>query len=160
MEAFCKCIEDQKVEPILIKNKGKHHLTLYYYDEVLHRDDKHILYFGSTQDMEAFCERNELQIDNELCEYDFDAPIKNPVDYGRILNNWNLLNTIAATFGMYFEGDCKKYTPLYDLLFKLNLPVEPIPPTYQMSEKQFKYILKVFRKKERFLNRFELYQEQ
>jgi hypothetical protein len=37
-------------------------------------------------------------------------PISNPVNYKRVLDNWNLLNTIASTFEMFFEGDLKKYT--------------------------------------------------
>ena len=109
--------------------------------------------------MEYFCKINELKIENEVVEYDFDAPITNPIDYKCILENWNLLNTIANTFGMFFEGDLKKYTSLYDLLFRLNTPIEPIPPTYNISEKYYKYLLKIFRKKERFLDKFELYDE-
>ena len=109
--------------------------------------------------MERFCKSNDLKIENDIVEYDFDTPITNPIDYKRILENWNLLNTIASTFGMFFEGDSKKYSSLYDLLFRLNTPIEPLPPTYKISEKYFNYILKVFRKKERFLDRFELYSE-
>ena len=109
--------------------------------------------------MECFCKINELKIENEVVEYDFNTPITNPIDLKRILENWNLLNTIANTFGMFFEGDLKKYTPLYDFLFRLNTPTEPISPVWKVSEKHFEYILKVFRKKDRFLDKFELYDE-
>lgn len=163
MKDFCYCIENRVVYPILIKNKDKSYLTLYYYtersDSILHKDMKKLLYFQSIENMKLFCESNRLKIENEIVEYDFESPILNPIDYKRVLDNWNLLNTIASTFGMYFEGDSKKYTPLYDLLFRLNTPVEPIPSTFEVSEKHYKYILKVFRKKDRFLNLFELYQE-
>ena len=60
---------------------------------------------------------------------------------------------------MYFEGDSKKYNNLYDLLFRLSTPVEPIPKVYDVGERYLKYILKVFRKKDRFLERFEMYHE-
>lgn len=163
MKSFCRCIENRIVYPILIKNNGSAYLTLYYYteraDSILHKDTKHLLYFQSTTEMEQFCINNALTIQNDIVEYDFDVPISNPIDYKRVLENWNLLNTVASSFEMFFEGDLKKYTPLYDLLFRLNTPVEPIPPTYNIDEKYFKYILKVFRKKDRFLERFELYSE-
>ena len=148
------------VYPILIKNKKNTYLTLYYYtehsDSVLN-NNMNLLYFQSEEAMEEFCKINELKIEGNVVEYDFDTPITNPIDYKLILDNWNLLNTIASTFGMFFEGDCKKYTPLYDLLFRLNTPADTIPTTYRICEKNYKNILKVFRKKERFLSKFELY---
>lgn len=163
MKDFCGCIENRIVYPILIKNNGNSYLTLYYYtehsDSVLHNDLKKLLYFQSTSEMQRFCEMNGLTIENDVVEYDFDAPISNPIDYKHILNNWNLLNTIAGTLGMFFEGDLKKYTSLYNLLFRLNTPVEPIPPTYNVGEMYLKFILKVFRKKDRFFQKFELYSE-
>lgn len=161
MEHFCSCIENQTVYPILIKNNGNRYFTLYYYtersDSVLHKETKSILYFPSTEHMEDFCKKNDLQIASEVAEYDFEEPMENPIDYQRVLHNWNLLNTIANALNMSFEGDGKKYNSLYELLFRLNTSGEPIPPTYQLCEKNYKYILKVFRKKDRFLNRFELY---
>ena len=162
MKDFCISIENRIVYPILIKNKNISYLTLYYYtehsDSILHEDAK-LLYFQSKEKMEYFCIINDLKIGNEVVEYDFDTLITNPIDYKRILENWNLLNTIASTFGMFFEGDLKKYTPLYDLLFRLNTPAEPISPAWKVSEKYFEYILKVFRKKDRLLDKFELYDE-
>ena len=162
MKDFCISIENRIVYPILIKNKNISYLTLYYYteysDSILHKDAK-LLCFRSEEKIKRFCECNELKIENEVVEYDFDAPITNPIDYKRILENWNLLNTIASTLGMFFEGDLKKYSSLYDLLFRLNTPIEPIPPTYNIGEKYYKYLLKIFRKKEHLLDRFELYSE-
>ena len=163
MKDFCSYIENRIVYPILIKNNGNSYLTLYYYterfDSILHNDAKNLLYFQSKEDMERFCENNEFKIENDIVEYDFDTPITNPIDYNRILENWNLLNTIASTFGMFFEGDSKKYTSLYDLLFRLNTSIEPIPQPYKISETYFNCILKIFRKKNRFLGRFESYSE-
>ena len=163
MRDFYSCIENRIVYPILIKNNGNSYLTLYYYtelsDSILHNDTENLLYFQSTAEMERFCKTNELTIENDVVEYDFDTPISNPIDYKRVLDNWNLLNTIASTFGMFFEGDMKKYTKLYDLLFRLNTPIDPISPTYNIGDQYLGLILKVFRKKDRFLERFELYSE-
>ena len=163
MKDFCSYIKNRIVYPISIKNKENFYLTLYYYtehfDSILHKDTKKLLYFQSKEEMERFCKINELKIENDIVEYDFDTPITNPINYKRILENWNMLNTIASTFGMFFEGDSKKYSSLYDLLFRLNTPIEPLSPTCKISEKYFNYILKVFRKKERFFDRFELYSE-
>ena len=163
MKDFCSCIENRVVYPIIIKNNKNSYLTLYYYtersDSILHNYAKNLLYFRSKEEMERFCEINELTIENDIVEYDFDTPISNPIDYKRVLDNWNLLNTIAGIFGMFFEGDMKKYTKLYDLLFRLNTPIEPIPPTYDIGDQYLGLILKVFRKKDRFLESFELYSE-
>ena len=164
MKYFCNEIDERKVFHLRIKNHGKHYLTLYYYtahsDSVLHSNAKRILYFQSPDQMNAFCKKHELKIEEEFAEYDFDAPIENPIDYTQVLNHWNLLNTIAGAFGMYFEGDSKKYTPVYNLLFRLNTPIEPIPALYRLREKDYQAILKVFRKKDRFLKLFELYTEE
>ena len=163
MKDFCSCIENRVVYPILIRNNKKSYLTLYYYtersDSILHKDAGTLLCFGSKEEMECFCNVNKLTLENDIFEYDFDTPISNPIDYKRVLDNWNLLNTIASTFGMFFEGDMKKYTKIYDLLIRLNTPIEPIPPTYDIGDQYLGLILKVFRKKDRFLERFELYSE-
>lgn len=165
MKDLYNCIIDRTVYPILIKNNGKTYLTLHYYTErsdfVLHNDEKRLLCFQSREEMERFCKSNELKIDNCIYDriYDFDAPISNPIDYRSVLDKWNLLNTIAGTWKMYFEGDSKKYNNLYDLLFRLCTPVEPIDEVYDVGERYLKYILKVFRKKDRFLERFEMYRE-
>ena len=163
MKDFCSCIENRVVYPVLLRNNKKSYLTLYYYtersDSILHKDAGTLLCFRSKEEMECFCNVNKLTLENDIFEYDFDTPISNPIDYKRVLDNWNLLNTIASTFGMFFEGDMKKYTKIYDLLIRLNTPIEPIPPTYDIGDQYLGLILKVFRKKDRFLERFELYSE-
>ena len=103
---------------VRIQYKGKTYLTLcegWDSDSLLH-NDSNILYFLTVEDMENFCETYGFRMDREIWDYDFDTPITNPVDYSRILNNWNLLNTVAKDLGMFFEGDSKKYNALYDLL--------------------------------------------
>ena len=161
MKEFFHQTGTNSLRPIMIKNNGQIYWTLYddfCTDSLLH-NEKNILYFLTREDLDQFCEKNSFETDKDIGKYDFDARIQNPIHYGHILEHWNLLNTIAKDLRMYFEGDCKKYNTLYDLLFRLNLPMEPIPPTYTVSEKHYKYILKVFRKKDRFFNRFQLYQE-
>lgn len=157
MKTNCNNILNSKVYPIKIIYKGKSYLSLYYYtkenDGILHKENKSIVSFLTINDIERFCEENDLKLEGEIAEYDFDTPITNPVDYNRVLNNWNLLNTIAGTFGMFFEGDLQKYNAVYDLLFRLNTPVETIPPTFFVSKKYYDYILKVFSKQSRFLKR-------
>ena len=161
METTFSLIPDKTVCPILIKNNGKSYFTLYYFAEqsdfVLH--NKNLLYFSSAEEMSSFCTKYDLDSADEIVEHDFDTPISNPIDYNRVLDNWNLLNTISGIFGMFFEGNLKKYNSLYDLLFRLCTPIEPIPPTYDVGEKYLNDILKIFRKKDRYFERFELYQE-
>ena len=85
MEDFCNCIENRVVYPISIKNNKSSYLTLYYYtersDSILHNDAKNLLYFRSKEEMECFCKINELTIENDVVEYDFDTPISNPKDW-------------------------------------------------------------------------------
>ena len=163
MNDFCSSIENLTVYPVLVKNNKNSYLTLYYdtehSDSVLRKDAKTLLCFESKEKMERFCKINGLTIENDIVEYDFDKPISNPIDFKKVLDNWNLLNTIASSLGMFFEGNNKKYDKLYDLLFRLNTPIEPIFSTYDVGEKYLKYILKVFRKKDRFFERFVLYGE-
>ncbi len=163
MQSIIKNIEDGTVYSIVIKNHGIRYLTLYYRtshsDAVLHSGKK-IVCFPSKEVMRDFCNSHGLKIYGDIYEYDFDASLDNPLDYNRVLGMWNLLNTIADGFGMYFEGNLRKYTPLYDLLFCLNTSDVPIPDTYTVSEKHLKYILKVFRKKDHLLGRFELCEEE
>ena len=94
MKDFYSCIENRIVYPILIKNNKTAYLTLYYYtersDSILHNDEKNLLYFRSKEEMERFCKINGLTIENDIVEYDFDTPISNPIDYKRVLDNWNL----------------------------------------------------------------------
>ena len=51
----------------------------------------------------------------------------------------------------------EKREQVNDLLFRLNTPIDPISPTYNIGDQYLGLILKVFRKKDRFLERFELY---
>ena len=158
-------ITDRTVYPVRLINRGQEYLTLYYYTEekknsdyLLH-DGKSIVYFASETEMKAFCEKNELNADGETVDYDFDAPIDDPIEYCPILENWNMLNTAAWSLGMYFEGNRDKYNGLYELLFRLNTPLYPPDPpfTYTVGKRNLEGIRKVFRKKDRFFKRFTPY---
>ena len=161
MEEIYNRIENNEVYPIKIIYKGKNYLILYYYtkdgDCFFRGKNNGILSFLQVENMQKFCKEKGLKIGDEIVEYDFDAPIINPIDYKKVLDGWNLLNTISQMFKMFFEGDLKKYNTLYDFLFRLNTSVETIPPTCFIDNKNYKYILKVFKKKSRFLNKFEIY---
>jgi len=163
MKNVCSCTDGRAVYPILVKNGGNAYWTLYYYtgrsDVILHGDTKNLLYFRSKEETVRFCESRGLTIENGAFAYDFDSPVSNPIDYKRVLDNWNLLNTAADTLGMFFEGNEKKHTGLYNLLFRLNTPAVPISPTYRVCDKYLKQIGKVFRKKDRFFERFVPYGE-
>ena len=112
MKIFLEDMEDRAVHPVQIRYKGDTYLTLLYYnvrsDSLLRTAAGQIVCFGSEAAMVRFCEKNRLKRGEELSVYDFDAPIENPIDFGRVLNNWNLLNTIATNFKMFFEGNQKK----------------------------------------------------
>lgn len=156
-------IEGNTVYPVFVRYRGNRHLILYAYsdpdDTVISDECGGILSFSSEEDAERYCQIRGLLLENDhsFPEYDFDAPIENPIVYTSVLNNWNLLNTIARRLGMFFEGDRARYNGLYDLLFSLSLPAEPIPPTYDVGEMNLAELHRVFRKKDRFLSRFVSY---
>ena len=107
MKEFFNPTDNHSLSPIMIKNNGKIYWTLYDVlgtDSLLH-NEKNILYFLTQKDMDLFCEKNSFETDKDIWEYDFDAPLQNPIHYGHILDHWNLLNTIAKDLRMYFEGD-------------------------------------------------------
>lgn len=158
MDSICKQIKDNQVFPIIIKNEGKEYLTLQYetIDEnetVLHKS--HIFYFNNMNELKAFCENNGLIIDDGVYLHDFDMAIENPVDYRRVLDNWNLLNTVSNALGKGFEGDKRKYNSLYDLFFGLTTSSENVPNTIELLKPHYKLLLKVFKKKNKLLKYFE-----
>lgn len=162
-------IADREVYPIIIKTKNDSFLTLYYYtcsynyrykrdSGVLH-DMENLIYFKSYTELERFCQENNLIINGDVVTFDFDFQLTELVDYKTALENWNMLNTISSSFGMHFEGDENKYTPLYQHLFCCNTAIEPLPPTIRLCDKYYKQLTKVFKRKYRYLCRFECYDE-
>ena len=51
----------------------------------------------------------------------------------------------------------KKREQVNDLLFRLNTLIDPISLIYNIGDQYLGLILKVFRRKDSFLERFELY---
>ncbi len=157
MNVFINDIANREVWPILIKNEGKSFYTLYYYtsndDAILH-DNLSILYFDSYNDLKSFCINNALVIMDDFQVFDLDIPTVSPTDYRMVLNNWNLLNTISNIFGMYFEGNDRKYDSVYDLLFRCCTSIENLPKQITFKEKINKSIFKVFERKNRLLAGF------
>lgn len=150
-------ITDKKVYPIIIKNGGNEYLTLYYYtakdDSILH-NDTHLICFHSFDVLQNFCADHDLSIEQETYLFDFDLPIVNPTDYKAVLEKWNLLNTIANIFQMYFEGNDRRYTRLYDILFRYLVSSEPLSATVALDERLNRQLIRVFKKKDRFLKKF------
>ena len=94
------------------------------------------------------------EIDESLYIYNFDGiKLFNPIDYNDILNKWNILNTIAKMFNMYYEGDSKKRTYTYNYLFCCVTSIEELPKMIRMPDKCIKDINKVFCKKDKYLNK-------
>lgn len=155
-------IIDKEVLPIKIKNEGEIFLTLYYFtdkDDAVLNNSRSVIAFANECEMIEFCKKNELTLLNENMMYDFDIPLSNPINYSSILNNWNMLNTISNIFEMHFEGNEKKYNALYNLLFRLSTPIEPIPSKVFIDRRFVNMLTKVFKKKNKFLKKIELYSE-
>lgn len=125
-------------------------------DAVLH-DDKNFLAWRNLKDLTEYLDAQKLPyVIDEIPVYDFDKNHENPVDYNSVLNKWNLLNTLAGIYGMYFEGDCKKYDCVYEFLFCCVTSDAKLPPKYKMPDKYLKLLDKVFRKQARYLNRIKI----
>ena len=156
-------IKDKQVFPIIIINEGKEYLTLQYEDSdgvdtVLHKE--RIFYFDNMESLKDFCEKYGLILDEGVYTHDLDKPIENPVDYRYILDNWNLLNTVASTVGKRFEGDKRKYNPLYDLFFGMVTSSEDVPPKIELLPPHYKLLLKAFKNKNKLFKFFVPYKEQ
>ena len=163
MKLFPKDIVDRTVYPVVIRNAGRVYRALYCYtksDDALINDGKNVLCFWDEAEIRGFCEQTGLRIEWIPGAYDFDEPIGNPIRYSTALDRWNLLNTIAGMFGLYFEGDLRKYTRLYEVLFQCSTwDMENPPDRIRLSQKEINQLKKVFRKKERYLKRFRLYDQ-
>lgn len=153
-------IMDRTVYPVVLRCGGREFLTLYYDvnggDAVLH-DGAHFICFRDMGELNAFCADAGVAVFGEVLLYDFDLPLEGEIDYSSLLNNWNLLNTLAGTFGMYFEGDRKKYDGLYNLLFRLSTCAEQIAPKIRLCRAHARQLKRIFHRRERFLKRFVLY---
>ena len=74
-----------------------------------------------------------------------------------ILDRWNLLDTAAEVFGMYFEGKCRRYDDLYDVLFRCSTCKVDIPPEIYLSKRDVLKLKRIFKKCRRYFDRFVPY---
>jgi len=150
-------ISNGKVFPLLIINCQKKYLTLFYYNEkndsILHTKD-HLVSFKDDSELRSFCVENDLSLEGDTCTFNFDTPNENPVNYRDALDKWNLLNTISTIFTMFFEGNSKRYDALYDFLFCCSTSAEKIPDTIFLNEEFNAQLTRVFRRKNRLIDRF------
>ena len=153
------------VYPIYVKYRYRKLLTLTYYTEngdgIIH-SEKNLLWFTNTERMCEFCKEFKLNLDyddkEEIYTFDYDEKISDPIDFNEVLCNWNLLNTMATSLKMEFEGDKEKYSELYDLLFRLCTPAEPTErTTYEVGKKNVSTIRKLFKNIILYFNKFEYY---
>ncbi len=89
---------------------------------------------------------------DEIYTYDFNEELANPLDYGAVLERWNLLHDIATTKGMFFEGDSDRSTKTYNYLFRCVTSVDELPQRIAIPLKHLLCIKKVFRKQYRQLD--------
>lgn len=150
-------IADKEVYPIVVKNGGKEFLTLYYYtdlsDSILHTSQE-LVYFENFDELKWFCQHNSLSIQQDLYTFNFDVSLINPTDYKVVLENWNLLNTVADIFNIDFDGNSEKYNDLYELLFNYCTSETELPQSVVLDEKSNQALLRVFEKKNSLLDRF------
>ena len=140
--------------PIKIMFKNEDFFTLYFDedDELLIKNNEIVCYKSEKELYDVEC--LNYKIDESLCVYDFNRNIyQNPIDYNEVLDKWNLLNTIAKGFKMYFEGDQKNKTFTYNFLFKCVFSEEALPKYYKLPKKCILNINKVFKKSERYLRK-------
>ena len=140
--------------PVKFIYKGEQFITLYFDDnDNLLRQDDGIICYDSEEELLA-AQKEHFSIDKYLYVYDFDTiKITNPIDYKDILNKWNILNTIAKMFNMYFEGDSNKRSYTYNYLFYCSLSIEKLPQLFKIPDRCIKDLNKVFSKKDRYLKR-------
>ena len=151
---------DCEVYHTAIRYDGLEYLTLGYYTkagEALLHDTDTVVCFSDEAQMMEFCINNGLKLSAEVFLYDFDVPIRNPVGYSDVLDKWNMLNTIAGLFGMYFEGDRRKYNGIYDLLFRLSTSAVPIQSVQWLSKRHILQLQRIFRKQGRYFKKFQMY---
>ncbi len=139
--------------PIEIKQKNQSYFTLMFEDTELLLMNNEIICYKSLQEL-LDKEKNNYEIDDSLYIHDFTCDeYVNPINYDDVLTNWNLLNTIAGYYGMYFEGDAKKRTYTYNYLFCCVTSNEKLPKAINLPQKCVKDIFFVFKKKDRILKK-------
>ena len=140
--------------PIKIIFKKECFVTLYFddVDELLVRN-KNIICYNSEKEL-IDSEKSIYEIDDSLVVYDFTKiNYENPVDYKEVLDKWNLLDTIAKMYNMYFEGNQKNKTYTYKYLFSCVFSIDELPKYYKLPKKCLLDINKVFKKTGRYMSK-------
>ncbi len=161
MTKLFKNPKENEIFPVLIKWKNILFFTGYYYDEndndCLFHTLNNIECFKTMDDLKSFCEQNNLILNNELAEFDFDKTITNPIYYNDVLNKWNILNTISLNLHINFEGNKLKYNDVYNYLFAYCFAKEPLPALYEIPYEYFNIIKYIFEKQSEILKSIKYY---
>lgn len=115
--------------------------------------------FKTIDELIGFCTHNNLILDNNVAEYDFDTMPANPIDYTDVLNKWNMLDTISSNLNITFEGSENKYDEVYDYLFSCYFAVNPLPELYKIPNEYFQLINNVFDKQTEILEKITYFND-
>lgn len=94
-------------------------------------EDSKAVFFGSLAELTGFAERNDLELDEEITEYDLDGitVTAETLDCNEVNSKWNIISDLALTVGAEFSGEDKRYNGIYDKLFYgCNIPAMNHPP--------------------------------
>lgn len=89
------------------------------------------IFFGSLADLKAFTEKNNIELDEEITEYDLDdiTVTAEMLDCNDVVQKWNIMSDLALSVGEDFSGEEKRCNGLYDkLFFGCNIPAMKHPP--------------------------------
>lgn len=160
---FLNDLGSNEIFTVLIKWKSNSYYTGFYYNkkdrDCLFHSYKNIECFKTLDDLIKFFTENNLHLNNDVAEYDFDIMPSNPIDYSAVLNKWNILNTISTICNSFFEGNKQKYNKVYDYLFSCNFAVKPLPMLYKIPIDYYHQIIKVFKKQFKVLNKIKYFEE-
>ena len=89
------------------------------------------VFFGSLAELNAFAEKNDIELDEEITEYDLDdiTVTAEMLDCNEVIQKWNIMSDLALSVGEDFSGEDKRFNDIYDkLFFGCNLPAVNHPP--------------------------------
>lgn len=128
----------------------KSHFCIWNSDEtdVFWTEKDKIRYFTKITELQHFCEKEKVPIDEEVITYDVNKLIElldgyeREIDCNFCIDMWNIFHDCAYSVGQKFYGDKKKLNHVYNKLFYgLNLPAvntssEKYIPEFSASEKE------------------------
>lgn len=105
------------------------------------------VFFGSLAELNAFAEKNGIELSEEVSEYDLDdiTVTAEAFDCSEVIEKWNIISDLALTVGAEFSGEDKRYNGIYDnLFFGCNLPAMNHPPyTPEWNEEEIAEINRI-----------------